>query len=192
MNSMQLRVTQYGESILRETGQPVTQFDDTLKQLAEDMVETMYAAEGVGLAAQQVDKALMICVVDVAGLPDEELDYQLDGLRQPIDLIMPMVLVNPLIRELPGKVLWGEEGCLSFPGIRGDVPRQEVIEVSFQDVRGTAHILTCSGWFARVVQHEVDHLNGRLFIDQMDKRQLRLLDSKLKRLKRETRKARSQ
>jgi len=184
---MLLRVTRYGESILRQPGQTVTVFDDALHELAENMVDTMYEEEGVGLAAQQVDQALMLCVVDVSGLPDEDLDYQLDGLRQPIPMIMPMALVNPVVKSLPGKTVWGEEGCLSFPGIRGDVPRDEQIEVSYQDLDGDPHTLVCGGWFARVIQHEVDHLHGRLFIDHMDKRQLRLLDNKLKQLKRETR-----
>lgn len=186
---MRLRVTQYGEPVLRRKGETVMEFDDNLQRLADDMVETMYAEEGVGLAAQQVDRPLMICVVDVSHLPDDELDYQLDGLRQPIDLIMPMVLVNPVIKALPGRQLTDEEGCLSFPGIRGDVPREERIEVDFQNTRGGSRKLVCGGWFARVVQHEVDHLNGVLFVDHMDKRQLRLLDAKLKRLKLETQNA---
>jgi len=184
---MQLRVTQYGEPILREPGKPVESFDESLRTLVDNMFETMYAEEGVGLAAQQVDEALMICVVDVSYLPDDELDYQLDGLRQPIDLIMPMALINPEVTVLPGPTLSGEEGCLSFPGIRGEVPRAEVIEVRYQDLKGNPHLLACAGWFARVVQHEVDHLNGKLFIDHMEKRQLRMLDAKLKRLKRQTR-----
>ena len=187
---MLLRVTQYGEPILRQTGEPVTEFDDGLKALAENMVETMFVEEGVGLAAQQIDKALMFCVIDVSHLPEEELDYQLDGLKPPVDLIMPMALANPVVTVLPGRTVTAEEGCLSFPDIRGDVPRGDAIEVTYQDLNGTPHRLICSGWFARVIQHEVDHLNGRLFIDHMDKRKLRLLDSKLKRLKRETRKAR--
>ena len=186
---MRLRVTHFGEPILRQAGEKVEKFDDDLANLVSDMIETMYAEEGVGLAAQQVDKAQMVCVIDVSHLPDEELDYQLDGLRQPIDLIMPMALVNPVIKTLPGGTLTGEEGCLSFPGIRGDVPRDEVIEVSYQDPKGIQHTLVCSGWFARVVQHEVDHLHGRLFIDHMAKRQLRMIDSKLKRLKQQTRRA---
>jgi len=184
---MRLRVTHYGEPILRQTGKKVEVFDESLRELVSDMMETMYNEEGVGLAAQQVDKALMVCVVDVSHLPDEELDYQLDGLRQPIDLIMPMALVNPVIKTLPGRKLIDEEGCLSFPGIRGDVPRDEAIEVTYQDIKGLTHTLVCGGWFARVVQHEVDHLHGLLFIDQMEKRQLRMLDSKLKRLKQQTR-----
>ena len=184
---MQLRVTEYGEPILRQIGEPVTVFDDELKCLVDDMVDTMYAAEGVGLAAQQIDRAMMLCVVDISLLPEEELNYQIDGLHPPIDLLMPMALVNPVLKLLPGKTIWDEEGCLSFPGIRGDVPRADQIHVTYQDVHGTPHSLACSGWFARVIQHEVDHLNGKLFIDHMDKRKLRLLDGKLKRLKRETR-----
>ena len=185
---MVLRVTHYGEPVLRQTGETITVFDDKLKELAGNMVETMYAEEGVGLAAQQVDQALMLCVVDVSHLPEEELDYQIDGLRPPIDLIMPMALVNPVVHVQPGRTVVGEEGCLSFPDIRGDVPRPDAIEVTYQDLKGTPHRLDCRGWFARVIQHEVDHLNGRLFIDHMDKRKLRMLDAKLKRLKRETRK----
>ena len=187
---MLLRVTHYGESILRQVGEPVTVFGDKLKALADNMLETMFAEEGIGLAAQQIDKALMFCVMDVSHLPDEELDYQLDGLRPPIELIMPMALANPVVKALPGKTVVAEEGCLSFPEIRGDVPRPEAIEVTYQDLNGTSHTMICSGWLARVVQHEVDHLNGRLFIDLMDKRKVRLLEGKLKRLKRETRKER--
>jgi peptide deformylase len=108
----------------------ISQFDDSLKELADNMVETMYEEEGVGLAAQQVDKAIMLCVVDVSHLPQEELDYQVDGLKPPIDLLMPMALVNPVVKVLPGRTLVGEEGCLSFPGIRGDVPRAEAIQVT--------------------------------------------------------------
>jgi peptide deformylase len=186
---MLLRVTHYGEPVLRQTGEMVSQFDESLKELADNMVETMYEEEGVGLAAQQVDKAIMLCVVDVSHLPQEELDYQVDGLKPPIDLLMPMALVNPAIKKLPGRTLVGEEGCLSFPGIRGDVPRAEAIQVTYQDLNGTPHSLACSGWFARVIQHEVDHLNGKLFIDHMDRRKVRMLESKLKRLKRDTRKA---
>lgn len=161
-------------------------FDEGLRGLAEDMIQTMYQEEGVGLAAQQVDRAIQLCVIDVSHLPEEDLDYQLDGLRPPIELIMPMALVNPRIQALPGRTLVGEEGCLSFPGIRGDVPRAEAIQVEFQDLQGKPHFLSCSGWFARVIQHEVDHLNGVLFIDHMERRQIRLLEARLKRLKRDT------
>lgn len=184
---MELRITSYGEPILRETGKPVTTFDDSLKQLARDMVETMHGAEGIGLAAQQVDRALMLCVIDVSHLDDADLDYLIDGKRPPIDLIMPMALVNPVVSILPGDDLRAEEGCLSFPGVRGDVTRAERIELHYQDLDGKAHRMVAAGWMARVIQHEVDHLNGVLFIDHMETRQKRMMDSKLKRLKRQSR-----
>ncbi len=184
---MELRITSYGEPILRETGKVVTTFDESLKQLASDMVETMHEAEGIGLAAQQVDRALMLCVIDVSHLDDADLDYLIDGKRPPIDLIMPLALANPEVTILPGDDLRAEEGCLSFPGVRGDVTRAERIEVKYQDLDGKPHRMVAAGWMARVVQHEVDHLNGVLFIDHMETRQKRLMDSKLKRLKRQSR-----
>lgn len=181
-----MRVTQYGEPVLRQVGAEVTDFGADLAALSQSMVETMNAAEGVGLAAQQINLALQVCVVDVTYLADEGLEYRLDGRCPPLELIMPLTLVNPQLRVVDERTVWGEEGCLSFPGVRGDVPRAAGIEVRYQDTRGVEHILECSGWFARVVQHEVDHLNGRLFIDLMKKRQLRLLDMKLKQIEQQT------
>lgn len=184
---MVLRVTRYGEPVLRQPGERVEVFDEKLRQLSKDMIETMYAAEGVGIAAQQVGRALMLCVIDVSDLEDDLLDYELDGKRPPIDLIMPLVLVNPVLRLLPGRTLRGEEGCLSFPGIRGDVTRTDAVEVTYQDVEGAPHMLRASGWFARVIQHEYDHLKGVLFIDHIETKELRRLDPKLKKLKRASR-----
>lgn len=186
---MLLRITQYGEPVLRQQGIPISKFDKDLRDLAEDMVETMVNADGVGLAAQQIGQAIQLCVVDVSHLPEEELNYTLDGKRPPIDLIMPLVLVNPELTLLGKPSVWAEEGCLSFPEIRGEVPRHEAIRVKYQDLDGFAHELDTTGWFARVIQHEVDHLNGVLFIDHMDAPTLRNLDSRLKRIKRQTRDA---
>lgn len=184
---MELRITNYGEPVLRETGKPVQTFDSALKKLAADMIETMYAAEGVGLAAHQVDQAIQLCVVDVSHMDPSELHYTIDGKVPPIDLIMPMALVNPRLQALESPILDGEEGCLSFPGIRGDVPRPEAIAVDYQDLDGAHHHLRAEGWFARVVQHEVDHLNGVLFIDHLETRRKRMLDSKIKRIQRQSR-----
>lgn len=184
---MVLRVTKYGEPVLRQMGKRIEVFDDALRKLADDMIETMYHAEGVGLAAQQIGEALLLCVIDIGDLDPDAFDYDLDGKKPPIDLIMPLVLVNPSVKMLPGKTISGEEGCLSFPGIRGTVTRPESIEVTYQDLDGVEHLMRAAGWLARVIQHEFDHLQGVLFIDHMETRELRLLDSKLKKIKRETR-----
>jgi peptide deformylase len=177
---MILRVTEYGEEILRRKGERIEVFDEGLRALACDMIETMYAAEGIGLAAQQVDLPLQLCVIDVSDLQDDLLRFELDGKRPPVELIMPLVLVNPVVRVFPGHTATEEEGCLSFPGIRGEVTRADAIEVHYQDLDGGKHHLRTEGWLARVVQHEVDHLQGVLFIDHMETRRLRSLDGKLK------------
>ena len=185
---MSLRITEFGEAVLREKGTPITEFDAELEQLSKDMIETMYAAEGIGLAAQQIGKAIQMCVIDV-NFKDRppEYAYCLDGNTPPLDLIMPMVLINPDLKLLEGETEDYEEGCLSFPDIRGNVSRPVDIEVSFQDLKGDSHTLKAGGILARVIQHEVDHLNGVLFIDRMQRTIVQRLEKKLKRLKRNTR-----
>jgi peptide deformylase len=183
---MILRVTRYGESVLTRPTVPVQAFDDDLRRLAADMLETMYTAEGVGLAAPQVASSLRLCVLDVSFLEPQDQHYTHDGKLPPLDLLMPMAMVNPLLERLPGREIEAEEGCLSFPGLRGDVPRAEAISVHYQDLTGAHHVLEAAGWFARVVQHEVDHLDGILFTERMAPRQLRLLEPALRQLKRET------
>jgi len=182
-----LRITTYGETILTSKGESITKFNKALLDLANEMLETMYEANGIGLAAQQIDRAIMLCVVDVA--PDEgevDFNYQLDGKHPPIDLIMPMALVNPVIRSFSEETDVLEEGCLSFPDIRGDVRRPSSIEVEFLDIEGASHRLKCDGILARCIQHEVDHLNGILFIDRMDSKTRRRLKTDIRTLKEST------
>ncbi len=179
-----LRITKYGEGILTQKGALIEKFDEELIDLADEMVDTMYEAHGIGLAAQQIDKAIMLCVLDVA--PDEgdiNFSYELDGKKPPIDLIMPMALVNPIIHRVSDDKDVQEEGCLSFPEIHGDVKRPSSIEVEFKDLDGANHSLKCDGIFARCIQHEVDHLNGILFTDRMDSKTRKHLKNDLRRLK---------
>ena len=185
---MILRITEFGEPILKETGEKIEVFDAELRQLSEHMIDTMRDAEGIGLAAQQIGKALQICVVDVnfeGRLADYA--YELDGKTPPLDLIMPMTLINPELTLLPGETEDYEEGCLSFPEVRGNVNRPVNVEVTFQDLDGNAHTLRAGGILARVIQHEVDHLNGVLFTERMTRNLVNRLEKKLKRLKRNTR-----
>ena len=186
---MILRVTKYGEPILRETGKTITEFDQALASLADDMVDTMYDADGIGLAAQQIDRALQICVLDVRPPEGAEVPftYSYDGKIPPLDLIMPMALVNPKVSIIDETEDVYEEGCLSFPGVNGKVTRPTGVRCEFQDTEGNHHIIEADGLLGRCILHEVDHLNGKLFTDRMDKRDLKKNESKIKKLKRASR-----
>lgn len=165
---MTLAIVHYNAPVLRQKGAAVTLFDLELTRLAADMVTTMHEAHGIGLAAQQIGRALQLCVIDLRET-DRDFSWELDGAQTPLELFMPLVLANPKVEVLPSAKTYYEEGCLSFPEIRADVARPDLIRVTFQDTLGTPHTLLCSGLFSRCVQHEVDHLNGTLFIDRMDK-----------------------
>jgi len=183
---MTLSIVKYGEKVLRQKGVPVSQFDSQLKQLSSDMLIAMEAAEGIGLAAQQIGKALQFCVVDVPDHPEHPMVCILDGKPLSPSLLMPMSLANPVVKTLPSDEFYYEEGCLSFPGINGDVARPERIEVSYQDLDGVAHTLECDGLLARCIQHEADHLNGVLFIDRMEKPTYAEIKKEVQSLKQET------
>lgn len=173
--------------MLTRRGAEITVFDEALLNLADAMVDTMYEADGIGLAAQQIDQAILLCVVDVAPEGAEvDFFYELDGKTPPIDLIMPMALVNPRILKVSEDTDVLEEGCLSFPGIRGEVRRPLAIEVAYQDLEGAHHNLKCDGILARCIQHEVDHLNGILFTDRMDSKTRKVLKTELRALKEAT------
>ncbi len=185
---MPLPIVHFNDPVLRKRGAKVAAFDRELQTLAAQMVEAMHAARGIGLAAQQVGRALQLCVVDLRDT-ESDFDWELDGARPPLELFMPMTLANPEVTVVPKPAFAAEEGCLSFPGINGDVERPDEIAVKYQDEFGTPHTLRCNGLFARCIQHEVDHLNGVLFIDHFDKKTLASLEPKLKELKKQTRDA---
>ena len=176
---MKYQVVRYGAAVLRAKSSPVSEFGEELAQLGRDMLETMREYKGIGLAAQQIGRTEAICVVDVP--PDMDLDA--DGNPANPGIEMPLLLVNPTIVSSSGETDVYEEGCLSFPGIAGKVTRPVGVTVTFQDPRGTAHELSPTGLLARCVQHEIDHLNGVLFIDHMSPVKRMALKGKLKRLK---------
>ena len=185
---MLLRICTFGEPILRAKGEQVRHFDADLRRLSEDMIETMYANNGIGLAAQQIGRQLQLCVVDIAVMSEEEPShYHYDGKTPPMESFMPLVLINPVVQLVPEPQGEYNEGCLSFPGIVGEVSRPLSIQVAFQDLDGQSHDLSCDGMLARVIQHEVDHLNGILFIDRMDRRLVKKLESKVKKIQRQSR-----
>lgn len=166
---MILEVVKFGHPVLRQKGAKVEVFDSDVRRLIADMLETMYAAKGVGLAAQQVGQALQITVIDVAGVADRPSTIEVDG--KPAEIVdhMPMVLVNPEIKPT-GKDVTGPEGCLSFPEVYAEVMRPEFVEVKALNQKGQPISFRAGGLLSRAVQHEVDHLNAILFIDRMDKK----------------------
>ncbi len=184
---MSLKIVQYNDPVLRRKGDKITSFDDSLARLAADMQATMDEAGGIGLAAQQIGRALQLCVVDLR-VAEIDFTWELDGAKPPLDLFMPMTIANPVISVVRDTDEYiAEEGCLSFSKIRGDVPRPDAIAVKFQDEHGVPHTLRCDGLFARCIQHEVDHLNGILFIDRMDKKVRARIDADVKALAKATR-----
>lgn len=186
---MALKIVHYNEPVLRKKGEKVSAFDASLVRLKDDMVETMHDAGGIGLAAQQIGRALLFCVIDLRE-SDADFTWEIDGARPPLDLFMPLALANPKIAVVRGtpETLY-EEGCLSFPKIRGDIARPDAITVTFHDERGIPHTLRCDGLLSRCIQHEVDHLNGVLFIDRMDKKTRGSVDDAVKSLAKATKTA---
>ncbi len=147
-----MEVLIYPHPILRRGGQPVARFDAELRQLSERMMEAMYAEGGVGLAAPQVGIEQKLLVLNPSGDPGER-----SGER---------VLCNPRITKKKGRE-FDEEGCLSFPGIHAEVERWVKITVTYQDLDGQEQTLDAEGWLARIVQHELDHLEGVVFTDRL-------------------------
>ena len=183
---MILPILEYGHPILRAKGKPIDNIDDRIRELAANMIETMHAANGVGLAAQQVGEALQLTVLDVSLVEDRPSMLKVDGKDVDPKAAMPLVLINPEI-ELHGASETGIEGCLSFPEITGDIERAKSVIVRAQTLEGGTIEIEASGFLARAVQHEGDHLNGILFIDRMNSAAKAALSSRLKRLQKETR-----
>jgi peptide deformylase len=183
---MRLSILQYGDPILRTKGKPIDKIDPRIRELAQNMVETMHAANGVGLAAQQIGEALQLTVLDVSEVEDRPSTMKLNGESIDPKIAMPLVLINPQI-DLGAETEKGTEGCLSFPEITGEIERAKSITVRAQNLDGEPIEIETTGFLARAVQHEVDHLNGILFIDRMSTAAKISLSSKLKRLQKETR-----
>jgi len=183
---MILPILQYGDPILRTKGKPIEEIDAHIRELAADMIDTMHAANGVGLAAQQVGEPLQLTVLDVSAVEDRPSTLKLEANEIDPKLAMPLVLINPEI-ELHGEIEIGVEGCLSFPEITGEIERAQSVIVRAQNLEGEPIQFEAGGFLARAIQHEHDHLNGILFIDRMRSAAKAALSSRLKRLQKESR-----
>ncbi len=147
-----LTVHRLGDRSLRQPAKRIAKVDDSIRLLATQMLQTMYSLDGLGLAAPQVGIAKQLIVVDIAWDKPEE---------------PPLVLINPEIKAITGDYVLGEEGCLSVPDVFLDVQRQDKVTVAYRDLDGRPQRLTTDGLLARVIQHEIDHLNGVMFVDRV-------------------------
>ena len=172
---MILPIIAYGDPVLRKRAKDIEPGSLDVKKLSENMFETMYAASGVGLAAPQIGQSIRMFVVDGEPLnedePEEDIDQSLIGFKK--------VFINPEITEEAGDD-WGfEEGCLSIPGIRGEVFRPEIIVIRYFDTDWNEHEEEYEGMAARIIQHEYDHLDGKLFTDYLPSLRRTLIKKKL-------------
>ena len=182
---MNLPILKYGDARLRAKGKRIAKIDEGIRELAHDMLETMAAANGVGLAAQQVGQALQLTVIDVSHAEERPSTMALNGREVDPKEYMPLILINPQIETGPEKEI-SVEGCLSFPEISADIERSAWARVKARLLSGENVEIEATGLLARALQHEVDHLNGILFIDRMSSAAKASLSSRLKRLQRET------
>jgi peptide deformylase len=174
-----LKIVQAGDPVLREAARALTLPEIAsaeTQQLIRDMRETMYDAPGVGLAAPQIGLPLQIAVIEdpesiVDDVPAPELA---EKERRPVPF---HVIINPVITQLGADKAFFYEGCLSLSGFSAVVPRARTIRVEYFDERGEARIVDASGWYARILQHEIDHLHGALYIDRMQSRTFTSLDN---------------
>lgn len=174
---MILPIVAYGHPVLRKVAHDIMPEHPGLEKLIEDMWETMYASNGVGLAAPQVNRDIRLFVVDTVQMfngmnPDEQKEYpDAPGIKA--------VFINAHIVELEGEEWAYNEGCLSIPKIREDVYRNESVTMQFRDQNFDSHIMTFTGLSARVILHEYDHIEGKLFIDHISGLKRKLMKGKL-------------
>ena len=161
----------YGSAVLRKKAEPISKDYPNLKQLIADMYETMYAADGVGLAAPQIDLSIRLVVIGFPLYDEKTQTYS--------DTVEEHTLINPEILEEKGPKSFFNEGCLSVPGIHEDVLRHETVVVKYYDADFNEHVEEISGMFARVAQHEIDHLEGKVFVDRLSSLRKTMLKRKL-------------
>ena len=188
---MILPILKYGHPMLRQKGARIERITPEIMKLIDDMLETMRAAAGIGLAAQQVGHALQLTVHDLRGVKDRPSTLELAGRPADVEASMPLVLINPQVTPV-GAPVPGAEGCLSFPEIFEEISRPETIEVTALNRDGQSFSFRAGGLLARAIQHEADHLNGILFIDRMALKDKQALKPRLDELQAATKAALSQ
>ena len=169
LHMKRLKILEFPDKRLRRVSEAITTFDRGLKRLSDNMLMTMYEEKGIGLAAPQVNKPVRLIVMDISKDRDQ-----------------PLVFVNPVVSSFEGKVE-SNEGCLSVPDIKTDIKRHETITLNAQNLKGTAISLEADGLLSICIQHEIDHLNGKLFIDYISDIKLQRLRKKVAKQNKATR-----
>jgi peptide deformylase len=175
----------FGTGILKKTAKPVESLDDSTVKLIYDMFETMHEANGLGLAATQVGDLRRVITIDISDVTEPNAEGETEDTMHPTSPGLPrtLALINPEILSEEGK--WPmEEGCLSLPNLRGEVERAEKIRVRYRDAGFKEQDILADGLLARVILHELDHLNGILFVDRVSKTKRSLLLPKLRKIRR--------
>lgn len=168
---MILPIIAYGDPILKKKGILIEESFPDLKLLIENMWQTMYKANGIGLAAPQINQSIQLFIVDTVQTEDEKKKKGFKGIKK--------VFVNPQIIEESGDLWKFEEGCLSIPGIREDIERKSIVKIKYLDENLDSHEETYDGLNARVIQHEYDHIQGVLFTDYLKPLKKKLIQKKL-------------
>lgn len=172
-----LPIVTYNDPILKKKTKPIPEDSGDLQKLIDDMFETMYHANGVGLAAPQIGKSIQLFVMDADAITEELEDEEDVG---------PLVFINPKIVKKSEETVKMEEGCLSIPEVRDEISRPGTITISYKDRDFKDQTLEASGWLARVIQHEYDHLQGVLFLDYLSAFKKRLHQSTLRKINKGT------
>lgn len=178
---MVLEITQYGNPVLRKKCSKIDKVNESIHKLAEDMIETMVDAHGVGLAAPQIGEDIRMAVVDVSHDPECISFLKVNGADAKMEDVMPLVFINPEL-ELDGPRETDTEGCLSIHDIQAKVRRPSIVKATLPQLDGSIMELESDGLLARALQHEVDHLNGILFVDRISPASKLSVKRKLKRL----------
>lgn len=170
-----LPIYTYGFDILRKKTRRLAKIDDKVIELVQNMFYTMHKANGIGLAASQVGVDMALTVIDLSKIQEEEN-------HDPLIRYEPLILINPKVTDSEGEIVL-EEGCLSLPALRSEVNRPEKVYIEYQDLDLNKQNIELSGLIARVTQHEIDHLNGILFIDHLSKEAKRKFKGNLDKIK---------
>jgi peptide deformylase len=177
------KIVHYDAPVLRAKGKEIGAITPEIKALAEDLLDTMRDARGVGLAAQQIGEAVQLAVIDISGVKERPSKMWIAG--EPVDpeVYMPLVLINPVLKPTKTKTI-SHEGCLSFPGLTIDIARAQRVAVKTRTLDGDPFEFDASGLLGRAVLHETDHLHGKLFIDHLSTEERRAIREDLEYIKR--------